>query len=379
MATTAPQRTWEAENHVHYCLIHLRMLFTPFQRRTPIKSFRMHGHGEQTRITFTHVRISALALLKMTIHARSGGNIEIMGLMTGYVSGTSFIITDAFRLPVEGTETRVNAQSEGDEYAVNFGTLSREGGGQQENPIGWYHSHPGYGCWLSGIDVQTEKLQQQVQDPFVAVVIDPDRTVSAGKIEIGAFRTYPDGTQSINNPNKFTHEDDDFQAIPAGKIEDFGAHANAYYSLDVTHFKSTLDTHLLNLLWNKYWTSTLSQSPLYTNRDYATKQIVDHASKIRSASDHIKRSGPNMSQSRSKALVSGADPDKNIKVGKDGEMDKLVRASDRIAGEEDRWTAGRRRGRRSCSGVSLKKPRVSAAREQAVNAAAGQVANGNGT
>ena len=21
--------------------------------------------------------------------------------------------------------------------------------------IGWYHSHPGYGCWLSGIDVST--------------------------------------------------------------------------------------------------------------------------------------------------------------------------------------------------------------------------------
>jgi COP9 signalosome complex subunit 5 len=27
-----------------------------------------------------------------------------------------------------------------------------------ENVCGWYHSHPGYGCWLSGIDVGTQTL-----------------------------------------------------------------------------------------------------------------------------------------------------------------------------------------------------------------------------
>ena len=60
-----------------------------------------------------------------------------------------------------------------------------------ENVIGWYHSHPGYGCWLSGIDVSTQMLNQQYQDPFLAIVVDPHRTLAAGKIEIGAFRTYP--------------------------------------------------------------------------------------------------------------------------------------------------------------------------------------------
>jgi COP9 signalosome complex subunit 5 len=40
-----------------------------------------------------------------------------------------------------------------------------------ENVVGWYHSHPGYGCWLSGIDVATERQNQQLQDPFVAVVV----------------------------------------------------------------------------------------------------------------------------------------------------------------------------------------------------------------
>jgi len=44
---------------------------------------------------------------------------------------------------------------------------------------------------LSGIDVSTQMLNQNFQEPFVAIVIDPVRTISAGKVCLGAFRTYP--------------------------------------------------------------------------------------------------------------------------------------------------------------------------------------------
>ena len=64
--------------------------------------------------------------------------------------------------------------------------------GRLENMVGWYHSHPGYGCWLSGIDVGTQSTQQMYSEPFLAIVIDPHRTIAAGKVEIGAFRTYPE-------------------------------------------------------------------------------------------------------------------------------------------------------------------------------------------
>lgn len=84
--------------------------------------------------------------------------------------------------------------------------------------MGWYHSHPGYGCWLSGIDVSTQMLNQQFQEPFLAVVIDPTRTVSAGKVEIGAFRTYPEGYKPPDEPIS------EYQTIPLNKIEDFGVH-----------------------------------------------------------------------------------------------------------------------------------------------------------
>lgn len=47
--------------------------------------------------------------MKMVIHAQEGGQKEVMGLMTGKVKGKQFFVIDAFGLPVEGTETRVNA------------------------------------------------------------------------------------------------------------------------------------------------------------------------------------------------------------------------------------------------------------------------------
>src|ERR1700761_2095633 len=197
MSTLSALRNWEAENDIITIDSSQNALYN-LPDPEAYKALQSSAPWKKDPNYFTHVRISALALLKMTTHARSGGNIEIMGLMIGYVSGRSLVITDAFRLPVEGTETRVNAHADADEYMVNFGIASREGGGQLENAVGWYHSHPGYGCWLSGIDVHTQKTHQMVNDPFVAVVIDPDRTVSAGKVEIGAFRTYPDGHKPAN-------------------------------------------------------------------------------------------------------------------------------------------------------------------------------------
>lgn len=202
--------------------------------------------------------------------------------------------------------------------------------GRHENAIGWYHSHPGYGCWLSGIDVSTQMLNQNFQEPFVAIVIDPVRTISAGKVCLGAFRTYPKVNRifdvelhilplatkyfftakdlttlfpvqqwdKINRKHLIflsscsilsillqgykpaNEEPSEYQTIPLNKIEDFGVHCKQYYSLEVSYFKSSLDRRLLNSLWNKYWVNTLSSSSLITNADYTTGQIFDLSDKL---------------------------------------------------------------------------------------------------
>jgi COP9 signalosome complex subunit 5 len=141
-----------------------------------------------------------------------------------------------------------------------------EESGRKENIMGWYHSHPGYGCWLSKIDIDTQAANQKYSEPSLAIVVDPVRTVSQGVLNIGAFRVWPDGYKAPESSLEHI-------SVPKDKIEDFGVHFNLYYSLEVELFKSTSDTHLLNLLWNKYWMNTLSSSPLIVNQNYFHSEI----------------------------------------------------------------------------------------------------------
>lgn len=155
--------------------------------------------------------------------------------------------------------------------------------------------------------------------------------MSAGKVEIGAFRTFPQ--QYIEDKEKATAakpgasgggtDSDGFQTIPLGKIEDFGAHAAHYYALEVSHYKSSLDTKILEALWNKYWVQTLSSSPLISNRDYGTNQISDLARKTQQETQSGKRY-----KSMGPGASSGGGGDK-------GQLEKLGKAGAKIAREED--------------------------------------------
>ncbi|KAJ9123289.1 hypothetical protein QFC22_001487 [Naganishia vaughanmartiniae] len=198
----------------------------------------------------------------MVIHARSGGQYEIMGLMNGKIKDHTFYIMDSFALPVQGTETRVNAGNEAMEYMVNF----NEGNNR----------------------VHKNEL-----------VIDPNRTVSAGKVEIGAFRCYP---ENYKPPNASASQ---YQPIPLDKIEDFGVHADSYYQLDVSIFKSSLDTQLLSSLWNKYWVNTLSQSPLISSRSYAISQLNDLSAKLSQVQSNANKRGIDVTTVKKKAGENG--------------------------------------------------------------------------
>ena len=59
--------------------------------------------------------------------------------------------------------------------------------GRKENVVGWYHSHPGFGCWLSSVDMHTQQSFEQLNQRAVAVVVDPVQSVK-GKVVINAFR-----------------------------------------------------------------------------------------------------------------------------------------------------------------------------------------------
>ena len=70
----------------------------------------------------------------MVMHSRSGGRLEVMGLILGKVDGPTMIVMDVFALPVEGTETRVNAHEEAYEYMTTYTESCkrvREAGGRE--------------------------------------------------------------------------------------------------------------------------------------------------------------------------------------------------------------------------------------------------------
>ncbi|KFG40501.1 Mov34/MPN/PAD-1 family protein [Toxoplasma gondii RUB] len=264
--------------------------------------------------SFSTVRLSPLALLQMFLHARQGIPLEVMGLMLGSVSPISssvksasspleqlgdqaFVVHSVFRLPVEGTETRVNAGAEANEYMVDFVQRAEEALSPPVRPdepdegvglcvVGWYHSHPGYRCWLSGIDVETQKLHQRGQDPFVAVVVDPTRTLATGEVDIGAFRCYPDHSQNarLDSVQKSRH---DQAGVPAEKASDFGVHWREYYKLNVELLCSSLDALLIERLSEAAWFAPLLRGPqdqtAATRRAYRTSQILNVASKARQA------------------------------------------------------------------------------------------------
>lgn len=207
----------------------------------------------------------------MVTHAVSGGKNEVMGLMQGKVLGDTFIVLDAFGLPVQGVETSVSAGDQALEYLNAKNELCHELG-RPENICGWYHSHPGYSCFFSGTDVKTQQLHQILEDPYLGIVVDPMQTMASGTVSIGCFRAYPENHKNT----KITEA----ESIPLAKIEEYGLHANKYYKLETSFFKSKADQDLLERLWTRYWVQTISSQSLVRNKDFMTGCIIDNAGKL---------------------------------------------------------------------------------------------------
>ncbi|CAK68664.1 unnamed protein product (macronuclear) [Paramecium tetraurelia] len=138
--------------------------------------------------TAEQVTISALALIKMLKHARAGIPFEVMGLLLGDIVDDYHIrVYDVFSMPQ--TASSVSVESVDPIFQQKMVELLNLTG-RMENCIGWYHSHPSYGCWLSSVDINTQQSYEQLNKKSIAVVIDPIQSVR-GKVVIDAFRLIP--------------------------------------------------------------------------------------------------------------------------------------------------------------------------------------------
>jgi len=260
---------------------------------------------------FKSCSISPSAVMKMMMHCESGvrkgidkgGNpIEVMGLLMGrpdHDTPKTLVITDAFPLPIEGFETRVIAD---DEDVVNhmialgeclertrkekfmgwyvfvnikwfackmlvcFGSLSHLPP-QHATPLYYhyrYHSHPfdlgdHSHCFLSQTDLSTQLQWQRAEDPhgnpFVAIVLDPLRSIHRSTPELKAFRAYP---PEYNSPINSECPNGTVEASEQTRLEHWGSCWNRYYELDVEYFMSSTARGILEQLTQDYlWMRTL--------------------------------------------------------------------------------------------------------------------------
>merc|ERR1719191_343835 len=135
--------------------------------------------------TAEKVQISSLALLKMLKHGRAGVPMEVMGLMLGqFIDEYTINCVDVFAMPQSGTGVSVEAVDP--VFQTKMLEMLKQTG-RPEMVVGWYHSHPGMGCWFSGVDINTQQSFEQLNPRAVGVVIDPIQSVK-GKVVIDCFR-----------------------------------------------------------------------------------------------------------------------------------------------------------------------------------------------
>jgi len=220
------------------------------RRQGPAMDTEMNDTSEQ-------IYISPLSLLKMLRHGKAGIPLEVMGLMLGdYIDEYTVKCIDVFSMPQSGTETTIESIDEG--FQVKMTEMLKQTG-RNEIVVGWYHSHPGFGCWLSSTDINTQKTFEQQVPRTVAVVVDPIQSVR-GKVVIDAFRTY--GSQGLGLDFGFKIGGGDEQRQTTSNLGEIKRKKgfsikqlakSTYYSILIGYRKNDLETKMLLNLRKSTW------------------------------------------------------------------------------------------------------------------------------
>lgn len=127
-----------------------------------------------------------MALGKVIYHASISPNVEVAGLLLGKETRGIVEVWDAVTGPQEGHAGYVKLNEEVMAIvAEKLMTL-----GLDIYIVGWYHSHPGYGLFLSAIDVRTQLAYQALYPKSIALVIDPSKFLEHGDISDIAFKVF---------------------------------------------------------------------------------------------------------------------------------------------------------------------------------------------
>jgi 26S proteasome regulatory subunit N11 len=204
--------------------------------------------------TSEQVYISSLALLKMLKHGRAGVPMEVMGLMLGeFVDDFTVKVVDVFSMPQTGNSVSVEAVDP--VFQTKMLDMLKQTG-RPETVVGWYHSHPGFGCWLSGTDINTQQSFEQLNPRAVGVVVDPIQSVK-GKVVIDCFRLINPQTTMMGQEARQTTSNIGHLNKPTITALIHGLNRH-YYSIAINYKKNTLEQQMLRNLYKSKWQKNLT-------------------------------------------------------------------------------------------------------------------------
>lgn len=179
--------------------------------------------------------------------------MEVMGLMLGeFVDEYTVQVVDVFAMPQSGTGVSVEAVD------PVFQTKMLDQLKQTNRPqmvVGWYHSHPGFGCWLSGVDINTQQSFEALNKRAVSVVVDPIQSVK-GKVVIDAFRLINPQLMMLGQAPRQTTSNLGHLRKPSiqALIHNLNRH---YYSINISYNQNELEQKMLLNLHKRTWSEGL--------------------------------------------------------------------------------------------------------------------------
>ncbi|KRZ45898.1 26S proteasome non-ATPase regulatory subunit 14 [Trichinella pseudospiralis] len=241
--------------------------------------------------TAEQVYISSLALLKMLKHGRAGVPMEVMGLMLGdFVDDYTVRVVDVFAMPQSGTGVSVEAVDP--VFQARMLEMLRQTG-RPEMVVGWYHSHPGFGCWLSGVDINTQQSFEALSERAVAVVIDPIQSVK-GKVVIDAFRLINAQTILAGHEPRQTTSNLGHLKKPSIQALIHGLNRH-YYSISINYRMNDLEAKMLESLHKHTWITGLQMDTFSNTRKKNLmwcKTIADCAKSYKKALEEEEKMTP---------------------------------------------------------------------------------------
>lgn len=195
--------------------------------------------------------------------------MEVMGLMLGeFVDEYTVQVIDVFAMPQSGTT--VTVESVDHVFQTKMVEMLKQTG-RPEMVVGWYHSHPGFGCWLSSVDINTQQSFESLNSRSVAVVIDPIQSVK-GKVVIDAFRLINPHTVVAGKEPRQTTSNIGQINKPSIQALIHGLNRH-YYSIAVNYRKTELEQSMLMNLHKRNWTEGLKLRDFHLHKEDNEKAI----------------------------------------------------------------------------------------------------------